>query len=995
MAQRTLAAVLECLRTGCAALGLEKRADGELLGRFLADRDEAAFAVLVHRHGPLVLAVCRRVLGDVHLAEDAFQATFLVLVRRAASIRPLAPLGPWLYVVARRVALKARARAAAHQRRQREIADMPRTEPLDERTWQELRPVLDEELGRLPEKYRAPLVLCYFEGKSYDEAARELRWPKSSLASRLKQGGQLLRQRLVRRGIALSAGALTTALAEKSRGAAVAALLTVNTAKAAAGVAAGRAVAENVLSAEALALAEEAMRTTAGGRGKLLALLLALALAAGAAFAGYAAWIRPTPPEQPSDPPRKKVAGPLVDLHGDPLPIGAVARMGQDRWLHGLIPRFAEFLPDGKTVVTVNAEEEAVRVWEFPSGKPIRRIPLPPLPVSLGGNTTRAALTSDGKTVAVCHLNDTQIYLHAIATGERLAVLKVAKVGKLAFSPDGKNLAVANGPVRIWDWAKNEMVREFAPGTAYFCWSPNGEWIATRKTPPRPQFGKRVQPGKDIGDIKLWEVATGKEIHNFSLGKGGGSPVFSPDGTTLAVFTDDAIVLVDPATGEKTGELVVPEQFDRNTSMSAPHMVFARNGKRLYVSTYGGHVYEWNVGTGELLREYTNDVGGMGGAPALSPDGDTLILTGWGPVLLNLRGKDIKPLRQYTAPLVSVQFTPDGKQLLTRSRTEFIPGMPLVRRFDAATGKELDRVSLPKSSLLKSVLNSALSPDGKIFVCYCREKRNHFDNGPSRVVLIDMAGGEKLATVLENPSSRVGRMCLSPDSKMLAITLEGKQRMIELREIPSGELLRTFTPVTERGGHPNLFGGALLFSPDGKMLAAYAGNDTLGLWETTTGVRVHQLSLPVLAPPPEPWSIWFLRHSEMLMASAAFSPDGRCMALERSDGTAGVYELASGQPRQTLGKKLTAPRRKPRQDVPFPDEPGCCFAFNRDGQWLARGGFDCVVRVWDLRTGDELAAFPGHSEAVTGVAFAPDGRRLASASADGTALIWDVSKLKR
>jgi len=107
MANRTLAAVLDYLRKGCAALELEQRTDGELLGRFLTSRDEAAFAVLVHRHGPMALAVCRRVLGDGHHAEDAFQATFLVLVRRAASIRPQAPLGPWLYGVARRVALKA------------------------------------------------------------------------------------------------------------------------------------------------------------------------------------------------------------------------------------------------------------------------------------------------------------------------------------------------------------------------------------------------------------------------------------------------------------------------------------------------------------------------------------------------------------------------------------------------------------------------------------------------------------------------------------------------------------------------------------------------------------------------------------------------------------------------------------------------------------------------------------------------------------------------
>src|SRR5262249_594125 len=148
-----------------------------------AQRDQAAFADLVRRHGPMVMGVCRRLLGDVHEAEDAFQGTFMVLVRHAAALRQQTRLPGWLCTVAQRVAWKGSAKAAARRRRQRQLEDMPRVEHLDERTWQELRLVLDEEIASLPTKYREPLVLCYLEGKSHEQAAQELGCPRRSLSN--------------------------------------------------------------------------------------------------------------------------------------------------------------------------------------------------------------------------------------------------------------------------------------------------------------------------------------------------------------------------------------------------------------------------------------------------------------------------------------------------------------------------------------------------------------------------------------------------------------------------------------------------------------------------------------------------------------------------------------------------------------------------------------------------------------------------------------------
>jgi RNA polymerase sigma factor (sigma-70 family) len=181
--------------------------DAQLVERFVAERDEAAFEVLLWRHGPMVLAVCRRLLRHEQDAEDAFQATFLVLARKAASIGRRQAVGAWLHRVAGRVALRARALAAKRAAAPADAADLaaPETsEPLRA----DLRRALDEEVGRLPEKYRAPFVLCYLDGKTNEEAARELGCPKGTVLSRLAWARQRLRERLTRRGLALSAGLL-------------------------------------------------------------------------------------------------------------------------------------------------------------------------------------------------------------------------------------------------------------------------------------------------------------------------------------------------------------------------------------------------------------------------------------------------------------------------------------------------------------------------------------------------------------------------------------------------------------------------------------------------------------------------------------------------------------------------------------------------------------------------------------------------------------------
>jgi len=182
--------------------------DGRLLERFLDDRDQAAFELLVWRHGPMVLRVCRRIIRDLHGAEDAFQATFLTLAYKAGSIGKRESVGSWLYKVAYRIALRARDGLSKRVTRERPLADSLVAEdvrdPADAAAWRELGPLLDAEVQRLPEKYRAAFILCCLDGKTNEEAAEELGCPKGTLLSRLARAREQLRKRLERRGLALS-----------------------------------------------------------------------------------------------------------------------------------------------------------------------------------------------------------------------------------------------------------------------------------------------------------------------------------------------------------------------------------------------------------------------------------------------------------------------------------------------------------------------------------------------------------------------------------------------------------------------------------------------------------------------------------------------------------------------------------------------------------------------------------------------------------------------
>jgi RNA polymerase sigma factor (sigma-70 family) len=289
---------------GCLSKALQPHSDGltdgQLLGQFVARRDEAAFATLVRRHGPMVFSVCRRILRNAHDAEDAFQATFLVLARKASRLRDREAVGSWLYGVAYRAALGARASGLRRKTKEQQVETMPHSLVVPHEGQSELLAVLDQELARLPEKYRLPVVLCELEGRSRKEAARQLGLPEGTLSSRLATARKTLAKRMAGHGPAVTGASLTALFASEAGAAVVPGPLVISTVRAAGGV----------VSAGVVALAEGVLKAMllTKIKGAALVLLLAASVGVGTATLTY----RTTAAE-----PAHKAAQPLQPASSD------------------------------------------------------------------------------------------------------------------------------------------------------------------------------------------------------------------------------------------------------------------------------------------------------------------------------------------------------------------------------------------------------------------------------------------------------------------------------------------------------------------------------------------------------------------------------------------------------------------------------------------------------------------------------------------------------
>jgi RNA polymerase sigma factor (sigma-70 family) len=392
MASKRLNGVLDHVRK-LAGQATDALSDQTLLDRFIAERDEAAFTALAERHGPMVLAVCRRVLHDVHDAEDACQAVFLVLARKAACIRKKESLPSWLHGVAYHVATNLKRQLLRRWAREATAAGAA-TDAGAGLGWHDVRRLLDEELARLPEAYRAPLVLCYLAGKTRDEAAQQLGWRLSTLRGRLERGRQRLRARLTRRGLTFSAALLATALAESSTPAALPPTLLVRTVKGALLPSIGKMGVP--VSSEVTALTVKALpHLVAAPRRATLG--LALALAAGLGIGLLVSGRRSVEPAKSSitsvnvTPPASWSG---IDMDGDRLPTGALRRLGSLRFRQGGFVEKLWPLPGGQALLSnASSDGTGIPVWDLTSGKILRHFP--------GDRDSAITLTRDGATLAV------------------------------------------------------------------------------------------------------------------------------------------------------------------------------------------------------------------------------------------------------------------------------------------------------------------------------------------------------------------------------------------------------------------------------------------------------------------------------------------------------------------------------------------------------------------------------------------------------------------
>jgi WD40 repeat protein len=690
-----------------------------------------------------------------------------------------------------------------------------------------------------------------------------------------------------------------------------------------------------------------------------------------------------------------------TDLHGDPLPAGALARAGTIRWRQGTVVAFAAFLPDGKNVLSVS-DDRVITVWEFPSGKEQRHLDPPhALPGTAvlrlrGRNSTAAAISQDGKTLA-CNFNgENLVFLYDIATGKNVSSVQIGNnvrgpslITAIDFSPDGKHLAVliSNGTVQLQDWAKNQEIRQFGtePGrlpvalnsNGVLTYAPNGKLLASSFVDLEDNVLK--------SSIKLWDPATGKEVHSLPLARAGrlfNSAVFSPDSSMLAfVDTDGATKLVDTAAGRvvktmQSGKMLLARQG------SGSSLVFAPDGKSLFQRDVNSEILrEWNVATGAEVRQLTagpterraiNTVVGDNFVLNMAPNGKTLIIAGYDQMIHFIdvpSGKDLHPtaVDGHLASVDFVQFSPDGQHLWTHQA-----GDPAISEWDAANGKGLGSM---KATM--GVGKPTVSANSRFVAT--------LNPGQAGTRVLDTVTGEFLCSIPPKQGGERRDMAVSPDGKVLALRSRVGQN-IELYDTRTGKLQHTFAIVTgdpARGAiidAPILIAApTMLFAPDSRTLLAYSEPDKLACWDVATGKKLKTVALPER-----------LRGG---LSPITFSPDGRCLVFDLRDGTVVECELASGAERRVFGKASPQPRvatvvRLVRTVGTF--DAGK-VAFSPDGTRLAHAGTDRVVRVYDVTTGNELASFRGHIGDITAVAFAPDSKRLASASTDTTALIWDVS----
>jgi RNA polymerase sigma factor (sigma-70 family) len=939
-------------------LSTKHDADGALLARYTSANDPAAFAELVRRHGPMVLGVCRRMLGQWHDADDAFQATFLVLARSARSVRKPGALPSWLYGTAVRVCRKVRGRRRpAEPVPDRAAAD----DPFAEVAWKEVRGLLDEEVGRLPDSLRAPLLLCYFDGLSRDEAAARLGWSRRTLMRRLEKARERLRLRLERRGVAaLGVGAAVLA----PRGLA--------------------AVVPDALIAAAVSLGtggpvSAAVRVLAAGTGgNLLHVALGLSLLVVGAGLGLAAFSAPSSTEPPAAPaandrevtPREKSAA--LDGDGSPLPAGAVHRLGSRRFRVEGRSDFILPTPDGKHVLvhpwpSLSAyaaqglmlldADTGLRVRSFEDG---RRVPksqgyyeaIRPAAFSPDGKKLYALgwhkSEKDGNGFAQWASFDNPcrrvLLAWDVATGRLTHEWDLppgndhgASLLGVTASPDGKRLYVS-GAVRMTVAPDRHIhgepglhVLDAATGKLLQTWDGAGYPAAFAAD------GKEVITFRKGAAITAYDAETGKPVRTFPLDGWVSGVVLGPDGKALAAV---AVTGLDSPTGceIKLWEAATAREIRRLTAdakimRSAPaRLAFAADGKTLYLGTGSGRILRWNLSDGTALPDWPAHQGAVADLWLRPHKGELISAGAWDGALARwdaASGKCLSARGAYVGE-IAVARAPGGQEVAA------VDAAGRLDVWDVATGRVKKTLQAPGRGRHQLLF----TPDGRQLLVAA-------ESGPSTVW--DLSAGRQVGELAPPPAkdpkatdSYWGTLGFSPDGRQLVAARFGRGTWAW--SWPERALLWHEAKEEE----------ACCFA-DGATLVCGDWHGDIEMRDPRTGAVRRTLPVPGIA-------------------HVAYSPDRRRMVTAHLDGVLRVRDGATGE----VQKELKGFRY------------AWCVAFSPTG-WLLAASGDNSVRVYDTASWQEVARLDGHEGTVRAVFFGPDDATLVSASAeDGTALVWSL-----
>jgi RNA polymerase sigma factor (sigma-70 family) len=603
MARLTLSTVLGSLGRSADAPPSQPTPDQELLARFLTEHDERAFAAIMERHAAMVLGVCKRILKNGHDAEDACQAVFLVLARKAASIRKTGSLAAWLHGVAWFVAHKLQtrlARTATHEHAA--AAQQPTTSEPADISWREVQRLVDDELNQMPKIYQAALLLCYLEGRSQNEAARELGWSLGTLRGRLERGREMLRARLTRRGVTGASALAIAVLLPSGASAAVPSALITATAEASVPMAAGGAVPAQIPVHVAL-LTRDAQQMSL-----LTKLAIGALVSVCAVLVGWMTfiWANTSPNVEPV----------------------IVVQTGAEVWSETSrleMPNkgiwSVAFSPDGKRIAAGAAGPDLrsgeLRVWDAEAHNVLYALNTPS-PVRC------VVFAPDGQTLATSE-HDGMTRLRDAKDGNVLFLMRGHKsqIDATAFSPDGKTLATTgwDGTVKLWDTATGKETQTLA--------GHRGQVFTVAFGRPMQNETGLVASGGVDRTARIWRPDTGAIL--FTLQGHTGVVhwlAFSPDGKTLATASwDKTVKLWDVGNGQLKATLHGHSESVHAVEFSPDGRTLASSAGVRLVKDMPGEIILWDLAAQKARArfQHVDRVYGL----AFSPDSTTLATAGW------------------------------------------------------------------------------------------------------------------------------------------------------------------------------------------------------------------------------------------------------------------------------------------------------------------------------------------------------------------------------